>query len=137
MRIALVACLWLGIAAAQDIVRDVRAAIAQKNFAMGESLIEKHRAGQGTTPEMIEAVSWLGRGALGVRQLDRADAYAAQARKLALEQLTHRRLDAEKHLPLALGASIELQAQVMDARGERGEAVNFLRRELKTWWATS
>jgi len=80
---------------------------------------------------MIEAVSWLGRGALAARQLDRADSYAAEARKLALEQLKQRKLDAEPHLPLALGSSIEVQAQVMAGRGERGEAVAFLRRDFE------
>jgi thiol-disulfide isomerase/thioredoxin len=137
MRLALLSCLLLGIAAAQDIVRDVRTAIAQNNFAAGESLIQRYKAGQGTTPELIEAVSWLGRGALAARQLDRADAYAAEARKLALEQLKRRTLDTEPHLPLALGASIEVQALVMAGRGARGEAVAFLRRDLKTYWATS
>src|SRR5207248_5136689 len=33
--------------------------------------------------------------------------------------------------------SIEVEALVMDGRGERDEAVTFLRRELKTWSATS
>jgi thiol-disulfide isomerase/thioredoxin len=124
-------------AAAPDIVGDVRAAIAQNNFTMGESLVQRYRTGQGVTPEMIEALSWLGRGALAAGQLDPADGYAERTRKLALEQLSHRKLDAEPHLPLALGASIEVQAQVMARRGERGEAVVFLRRELKTYWMTS
>jgi thiol-disulfide isomerase/thioredoxin len=137
IRALLILSLWIGAAGAQDIVREVRIAIAQKNFAAGEALIQNYRAGKGATPEMIEAVSWLGRGALAAKQLDRADAYAEEARKLALEQLTRRKLDAEPHLPVALGASIEVQALVMDGRGERGEAVNFLRRELKTYWNTS
>jgi len=124
-------------AAAQDIVGDVRAAIAQNNLTLGQSLVQSYKAAHGVTPEMIEAVSWLGRGALAAKQPDRADAYAAQTRKLALEQLSHRKLDAEPHLPLALGASIEVQAQVMADRGERVEAVAFLRGELKTYWMTS
>jgi thiol-disulfide isomerase/thioredoxin len=124
-------------ASAQDIVRDVRAAIAQNNFAAGEALIQKYRTARGATPELIEAESWLGRGALAAKQYDRADAYAAETRKLALEQLAHRKLDAEPRLPLALGASIEVQAQTLAARGERGEALQFLGRELKTYGATS
>lgn len=124
-------------ASRQDIIVDVRAALAQNNFTLGENLIQRYKTEWGATPEMIEAVSWLGRGALAARQLDRADAYAAQAHKLALDQLAHRKLDAEPHLPIALGASIEVQAQVMVGRGERGEAITFLRGELKTYWATS
>jgi len=137
MRVAFIWCLLLGVASAQSIVRDVRAAIAQNNFALAESLIQKHKAAQGATPEMILAVSWLGRGALAAKQLDRADAHAAEARNLALEQLKRRKLDAEPNLPLALGASIEVQSQVMAGRGARDEAVAFLRGELKTHWETS
>ena len=111
MRLGIVLIPLLAVAAvSQDIVADVRAAIAQKNFTLGESLIQRYKGGQGVTPEMIEALSWLGRGALAAGQTDRADAYAERTRKLALEQLAHRKLDSEPHLPLALGASIEVQA---------------------------
>src|SRR5437899_4317085 len=132
-RIAFVMLLALRVAAAQDIVREVRAAIAQSDFERGEALVRN----QPVTPELAEAVSWLGRGALAAKQYDRADGYAVEARKLALAQLAKRKLDAEAHLPLALGASIEVQAFVMDARGERGEAVEFLRRELAAYRDTS
>lgn len=134
---AVILSLFVAASAAQDIVNDVRLAIAQKNFTLGEDLIQRYKAVQGVTPEMIEAVSWLGRGALELQLLDRADAYAAQARGLALAKLSHRKLDAEPHLPLALGASIEVQAQAMALRGERGEAIAFLHRELKTYSMTS
>jgi thiol-disulfide isomerase/thioredoxin len=138
MRLEIVLIPFLAVAAVtQDIVGDARAAIAQNNLKLAESLIQEYKSHQGVTPAMIEALSWLGRGALAAGQLDNADAYAAQVRKLSLEQLTHRKLDAEPHLPQALGASIEVQAQVMTARGERGEAVVFLRRELRTYWTTS
>ncbi|MDP2996847.1 MAG: TlpA disulfide reductase family protein [Bryobacterales bacterium] len=69
--------------------------------------------------------------------MDRALDYAGKTRKLALEQLASRKLDDERHLPIALGASIEVQAQATAARGERADAVTFLRRELETWRTTS
>ena len=124
-------------AAAAGIVSEVRAAIAQKNYALAERHLESYRAQQGVTPEMIEALSWLGRGALGAKELDRAEAYAAETRKLALEQLKTRALDADKRLPIALGASIEVQAHVLAQRGQRSEAVSFLSRELDTYRNTS
>jgi thiol-disulfide isomerase/thioredoxin len=137
MKAVLLVLLVLGQAAGQDIVGAVRAAIGQNDFALAEQMVKQYGAMRGGTPELAEAVSWLGRGALAAKQLDRAEAYAQQARKLALDQLAHRKLDAEPHLPLALGASIEVQALGMAAQGDRGEAVAFLRRELKTYWATS
>src|SRR5688572_4400984 len=109
---ALLALIASSTLSAQDIVREVRAAIAANNFAAGEGLIEKYKASRGVTPEMIEAVSWLGRGALAAKQFDSAYGYAEKARELSLAQLKKRKLDAEPHVPLALGASMEVQAHV-------------------------
>jgi thiol-disulfide isomerase/thioredoxin len=134
---SIVLALVLQAVASASIITDVRAAIAKKDFAAGESLIAAYRAQKGVTPEMIEAVSWLGRGALAAKDYDKADDYAAQARKLALAELANRKMDAEPHLPLALGATQEVHALVLDARGERGEAVSFLRAELATYRDTS
>lgn len=129
--------LLIGSAAPAAIVPDVRKAIAKNDFAQGESLVEAYRARNGVTSEMIEAVSWLGRGALAAKRYDKAETYAEQARGLALEQLKKRKLEADRSLPLALGASIEVQAQAMAARGERSAALAFLQTELKTWHGTS
>lgn len=123
--------------AATTIVKDVRAAVAQNDFRKGESLIREYREQRGVHAEMILALSWLGRGALAAKSHDEADRYAAETRQLALAHILKRPLDQESNLPLALGASIEVQAHVLDARGQRGEAVNFLRRELKTYYNTS
>jgi thiol-disulfide isomerase/thioredoxin len=123
--------------AAADLVTEVRAANARSDFALGEKLVADFEKKQGTTPESILALSWLGRGALAAKQFDRAETYAVQTARLAQEQLKKRKLDAEPQLPLALGASIEVQAHVLDARGERDQAVVFLRRELATYRNTS
>ena len=120
-----------------QIVNDVRINIAQHDFAKAESRIQAYRAQEGVTPELVEAVSWLGRGALADKLLDKADAYAAETRNLSLELLKKRTLDAERRLPTALGASIEVQAHVLAGRGERAHAVSFLQKELETWRNTS
>src|ERR1019366_2216315 len=51
--------------------------------------------------------------------------------------LETRKLDADSWLPLALGASIEVHAQVLAARGQRPEALEFLRLQLKLFSGTS
>jgi thiol-disulfide isomerase/thioredoxin len=120
-----------------NVITDVREAVARNNFALGDSVIQKYRAGQRVTPEMIEALSWLGRGALAARKLDRAESYAKETHRLALEELKKRPLDAENHLPIALGAAIEVEAQVLNQRGDRSGAVAFLGTELAAYKATS
>jgi thiol-disulfide isomerase/thioredoxin len=124
-------------AGAQTLVREVRAAVAKKDFAQGEALIGKYQASKGVTAEMVEGLSWMGRGALAENQTDRAERYAVRTHEQSLELLKGRRLDDDNSLPIALGAAIEVEAQVLGARGARSEAVAFLQGELKTYFNTS
>jgi Thiol-disulfide isomerase and thioredoxins len=120
-----------------ELVPEVRLAIANGDFQTAQAYIDEYRAKRGVTPEMLEALSWMGRGALAARKLDEAEKHAAKTYSLVQQQLKSRPLDAEKRLPIALGAAIEVRAQVMSARGERAEAVQYLRRELERYRGTS
>jgi len=115
-----------------DLVADVRTLIAHDNFAAAEKQIAEVQSRSGASPEVVEAISWLSRGSLAAGKLDAADRYATESRTLALRLLRTRKLDSEEHLPLALGASIEIHAQVLAARGDRGQALEFLREQLAT-----
>ncbi len=118
------------------LVPSVRAAIAKHDFAAGEALINQERSRQGVTSELAEAVSWLGRGALADRELERAEQYALNAEDLSLELLKTTRVNDDRHLELALGAAIEVQALVRAARGARSEAVYGLNRALEDYGDT-
>jgi thiol-disulfide isomerase/thioredoxin len=118
------------------LVSEVRAAIAAHDLAKAEALIVERRTRQGTTPEVIEAVSWLGRGALAEGQDDRAEQYAAEAERLAVAALGSRSVDEDAKLATAVGAAIEVQAQVSANRGARSDAIVFLERALKTYGNT-
>ena len=121
-----------------NVIAEVRAAAAKQDFARGERIIATHRAARGgVTPELLEALSWLGRGALAVGQLDKAEVYAQDTYRLARAALDRRSVDQEPHLPIALGAAIEVQAQVTARRGGRSEAVYYLQRQLETYGDTS
>ena len=72
-----VGALFLPLAVAQNLVRDVRSDIGKQDFTAAEARIGQYRVSSGVTSEMLEALSWLGRGALAAKQLDRAEAYAA------------------------------------------------------------
>jgi thiol-disulfide isomerase/thioredoxin len=127
----------IAISSRADIILDVRTSIQNNNFVAGDKFIQQYQADHGVMPDMLEALSWLGRGALANKQYDQAEAYAKKTEKLAVAELKHRPLDKENHLPIALGAAIEVQGQVLNARGERGEALAYLRRELATYKNTS
>jgi thiol-disulfide isomerase/thioredoxin len=122
---------WAGI------VEDVRGALARNNFAGAEAELKAYQASNGVNPEYIEAYSWMARAALGARDYDRAAAYAKETKSLALDQLKKRALDAEPRLPLALGAALEVQAQVLAARGQHTQAAALLQSALRTYGNTS
>lgn len=120
-----------------NVINDVREAAAHNNFALGDSIIQKYRGSQGVTPELIDALSWMGRGALEAKQYAKANSYAKETYRLAVEELKKRPLDADGELPIALGAAIEVEAQVLAARGDRSGAVAYLRAELAKYGTTS
>jgi thiol-disulfide isomerase/thioredoxin len=122
---------WAGV------VEDVRSALGQNNFSSAEAELNSYRSQNGVTPEYVEAYSWMARGALSAGNLDQAAAYAKETRTLAAAQLKGRGLDSEPHLPMALGAAIEVEAQVLAARGQRARAVSVLQAALQSYGGTS
>src|SRR5580704_12135651 len=129
--IALVTPAWAGI------VEDVRAALSQNSFTAADLYLKSYRTKNGVTPEYVEAYSWMARTALSNHDYDQAAAYAKQTSALALDQLKQRPLDAEPHLPLALGAALEVQSQTLAARGQRTQAIAVLQTALHTYGSTS
>jgi thiol-disulfide isomerase/thioredoxin len=131
---------WFFLSAAiswAGIVDNVRYLLAQNNLAAAEAQLAAYRSQRGTDPEYLEAYSWLARTSLDAGQYDQAAAYAKETRTLAVEQLKARPLDAEPHLPLALGAAVEVQAQVLAARGQKTQAIALLQTALRTYGNTS
>jgi thiol-disulfide isomerase/thioredoxin len=129
--VLLTASAWAGI------VDDVRIALMQNSFSSAESTLNAYRNQQGVTAEYLEAYSWMGRAALDQARYDQAAAYAKQTETMALELLKKRPLDAEPHLPIALGAALEVESQVLVAHGQRTQAVVLLQSALRTYGSTS
>jgi thiol-disulfide isomerase/thioredoxin len=120
-----------------NLIQQVRAVINTGDLPGAAAVAETYRREKGITPEYLEAFSWLGRGALAAKDYDRAEQYALDAYDLCLDALKTRPMDEEPRLPIAIGAAIEVRAQVLAARGNRSEAVYFLRREADTYGRTS
>src|SRR5262245_5514730 len=80
------------------LLSEVRAAITAHDLARSEALVSKQRAEKGNTPEVLEALSWLARGAQSEGQRDRAESLAAEAQRLAVAGLTGRPVDSDTQL---------------------------------------
>jgi len=141
----LFACGWLILAAgspvraAQNVAAAVRGAAASGDLSLAERQVQTYRQSVGVTPDLLEAESWLARGELEAARYDRADTFAMETRKLAVEMLAK---SGHANVPLppldvALGAAIEVHAQVLTARGSRTEAAAFLSKELATYRQSS
>jgi thiol-disulfide isomerase/thioredoxin len=122
-----------------DVVNDVRQAIALNQLPAAERMVETYKSQKGATPEMIEALSWVSRADAVQKRYPDADRNAKEVIRLATAQMAKQagHLDAEPHLPLAVGAAIEVEGQVMAARGARDQAVSYLREQLRLYYATS
>jgi thiol-disulfide isomerase/thioredoxin len=138
MRTRLLALLAvLSASAFANLVTDVRTALKENDFSHASELIRGYRATNGVTPEMLEALSWVARGQFAAKRFDDADKAASETYNLAVIETKKRSIDGDPSLALALGAAIEVEANVLAARNQRSEAVTYLQDQLKTFYATS
>jgi thiol-disulfide isomerase/thioredoxin len=119
------------------IVVATKAAIKRGDLPGAESMVAAYRHEQGDSPEAVEAFSWLARGALAGGQLDHAMDLSEQTRDLVKKSLGARGIDSQPYLGLALGAAIEVEATVMDRKGQKSEAVHLLESSLASYRHTS
>jgi hypothetical protein len=118
------------------IVAAVRSALRSKDLSSAKRLVQSFRGENGTTPEALEALSWVARALLTGHRVREASQCAREAHRLAVRYLKRASLDSEPHLAAALGASIEVLAQGMAKSRRRAEAVRFLKREIAKFCGT-
>jgi thiol-disulfide isomerase/thioredoxin len=131
--LALAAASW----ASAGVVENVLAALSQGSESRAIAELRAYGASHGATPELLEAMSWLARAELNSSNYAAAQSYSQQTYDLCVAELKKRPLDREAHLPVALGAAIEVQAGVMAAQGRRSEAVTYLQQQEQSYAATS
>ena len=119
------------------IVAYTQAALHAGDLSAATSMVERYRKAYGDTPGAIEAYSWIGRGQLDAGNLEAANENAKQTMALCEAALKTRSLDAEPHVPLALGAAYEVQADVLHLKHEKTQAVALIQSALKRWVGTS
>lgn len=135
--LSLAAVLTAAPAPQSALITEVRALIDRDDFTAAENRVREYRSAHGVNSELAAAISWMARGALARHRLDSADHYAAQARRLAEELLKDRSVDSDRFLATALGAAIEVKAQVMATRYETSPAIIILERELDKYRDTA
>ncbi|HEY7304743.1 MAG TPA: TlpA disulfide reductase family protein [Bryobacteraceae bacterium] len=123
--------------ATPKVVAYVQMALQQGDLQSAAAMVAQYRKLYGDTPEALEAFSWLARGELIFGHRDQAVKDAEEIERISRTTLATRKLDAEPHLPLALGAAYEVQAEALAQTQRRAEALQLLQTALKTWRGTS
>jgi thiol-disulfide isomerase/thioredoxin len=123
--------------ASAALISDVRFKLSAGDLSSAEALVEDYHRANGINSEYADAVTWLARGALTLGQTETAARYLAETKTLLPDLLKTKHVEDDNFLEAAVGASIEVEARIMAARGDRDKAVAFLESELphwKTWW---
>jgi len=131
------AVLLLAVPAFAAAIQDIRFKLSAGDLVSAEAIADEYRRINGANSECAAAVTWLARGALNLGKVDAAANYLEQAKALAADLLKTKRVEDDHFLETAVGAAIEVEAQIMATRGQRDRAVAFLEAELphwKTWW---
>lgn len=123
--------------ASPAILKDVRDSLSRANLAQAEAQVNAWRAQYGVTPEWLEALSWVARAELAAQHYDKAETLAQQTYDLSVRMAKQHLIDSERHLSIALGAAIEVHANVLAARGDRSAAIGYLQSELTKYRNTS
>ncbi len=117
----------------------MRARLAQKDFTGAANQIQGYSKSFGASPDALEAMSWMARGELGRKNLDQAEKWSQDTYQLTAAEVKKHPLTRDPNAPLALalGASIEVEGNVMAARGELAGAVAYLQGEIKKYYGSS
>jgi thiol-disulfide isomerase/thioredoxin len=120
-----------------QIVPYVEGLVTRGDLSGAQAMTARYRHEFGNAPETLAAMSWLARGEFKEHHYDKALTDAEEVQGLVKSSLALRKLDSEPYLPLALGASLEVQAQSLAALNRRSEALQLLQSAEREWSGTS
>jgi thiol-disulfide isomerase/thioredoxin len=120
------------------VVEDTRQLLALGQYDRAIASVDQDRKVHGVNPDGLEAMSWIARAELSHGDVAAAKKWADQTYQLCAAELKKRPLDRDPNAPLALalGASIEVEAAVLE-RTARGEGEVYLRQQLQLYSRTA
>lgn len=109
--------------------------MASGGIVDAERTLDAYRARYGSTPDAVDALLWLARGALGGRQYAKANEYASAGRDMAVAILATSS-SGRGRVHESIGQAMEVLALVLVEQGARSDAVYSLRRALEAYQDT-
>jgi thiol-disulfide isomerase/thioredoxin len=119
-------------AAPPSVNSPIRGKVSAGDLLSAESILEVHKEKNGEDNAYLEGMSWLARGALLVGDARKAHLYAADVRRRCDECVAKGASpQKDEWLATALGASIEVEAQLLAREKGKLEAADYVRGELE------
>jgi thiol-disulfide isomerase/thioredoxin len=130
--------LVVSLSAAAGIVEDVRVILDRGDFAGAAASIQAYRQAHGTSPEALEAMSWVARVELSKGDRAAAEKWAQNTYQFAVAETKKHPLSSDPNAPLALalGGAIEVEGNVKE-QTQHGAGVAYLRGKLQLFARTS
>ena len=115
-------------------VSGIRSKLSADDLLSAESILEVHRTKYGEDGAHLAGLSWLARGALLLGEPDKARRFAVDVRARCADRIAHGAdLEKDRDLETALGAAIEVEAQLIQ-RGRGARAAE--KAEVDSIWKT-
>lgn len=112
-------------------VAGIRNKISAGDLLSAESILDAHREQHGEDGGYLVGLSWLARGALVLGDLTRAEQAARATRaRCSLRRAAGADFRTDRDLETAFGASVEVQAQLVERRRGRAAAAALVRAAL-------
>ena len=112
-------------------VSSLRNKISAGDLLSAESILEVHRQKSGEDSTYLIGLSWLARGALLVGDTTKAQRYAADVRARCADRFENgAKLETDHTAEIALGAAIEVDAQLIERSRGAKSAAELMRAEL-------
>jgi thiol-disulfide isomerase/thioredoxin len=112
-------------------VSGIRNKIAADDLLSAESILEVHKAKYGDDGPWLNGYGWLARGALLLGETDKAKRYAEDVRTICAKKIAGGAdLTKDHDLEIALGAAIEVKAQLIEQSRGAKAATDYVRGEL-------
>ena len=114
-------------------IGEVRYKISAGDLSSADAIADEFCRTAGPTSECADAVSWLARGALYLHQLAQCRTYLQRSRDLSSALLKTTKVEDDGYLAAVVGATIEVEAQLLAQGGQRKKALELLQAALGQW----
>ena len=141
LRLLLVLCLLASFttnaADTQQVLGEVRYKISAGDLSSADAITDEFCQVSGPTSGCAAAASWLARGAFLLKDPDKARVYLQRTKVMTNKLAKSVRVEDDYYLAIAIGAAIEVNAQLLASEGHTDQAVALLESELPLWkvWA--